>query len=219
MNIQYYGDYCFKITTKPAGRATEDVVIWTDLPDKSTGLRTPFGHADIALLSHIPADSESLASLNDGPSIIYTPGEYSVKGVPVLGFPSSRDEEWGAKHGRNTIYLFESEEVKLCFVGALGHPLDEKTIGKIGDVDVLFVPIGDGDTIPAKQVDELVRQIEPHVVIPMHYRMEGMGASVGGAETFCKEVGCSLEGAADKLNFKKKDIEEKNMEVVFLAKA
>jgi L-ascorbate metabolism protein UlaG (beta-lactamase superfamily) len=219
MNIQYYGDYCFKITTKPAGRATDDVVIWTDLPDKSTGLRTPFGHADIALLSHMDKDSESLSSLKDAPTILHTPGEYSVKGVPVLGFPSSRDEELGAKRGSNTVFIFESEEVKLCFLGALGHPLDEKTIGKIGDADVLFVPIGDGDTLPAKQVDELVRQIEPRVVIPMHYRLEGMDASVGGAETFCKEVGCNVAGAADKFNFKKKDIEEKNMEVMFLAKA
>jgi hypothetical protein len=75
MNIQYYGDFCFKITTKPGGRATDDIVIWTDLPDKKTGLRTPFGHADIALLSHMNPESESLLSLKDEPTLLYTPGE------------------------------------------------------------------------------------------------------------------------------------------------
>ena len=213
MNIQYYGDYCFKITTKPAGRATEDVVIWTDLPDKSTGLRTPFGHADIALLSHMDKEGETLQSLKDDPTVLFTPGEYSVKGVPVLGYPSARVDG-----GMNTVFLFESEEVKLCFLGAFGHGSDEKMTGKIGDVDILFAPIGGGDTIEAKQVDELIRQLEPKIVIPMHYRLPGMDASIGSAEVFCKEVGCSMDGAADKFNFKKKDIEEKSMSVMFLAK-
>lgn len=213
MNIQYYGDYCFKITTKPAGRATEDVVIWTDLPDKSTGLRTPFGHADIALLSHMDKESETLQSLKDDPIALFTPGEYSVKGVPVLGYPSVRVDG-----GMNTVFLFESEDVKLCFLGAFGGGSDEKMVGKIGDVDILFAPIGGGDTIEAKQVDELIRQVEPKIVIPMHYRLPGMDASVGSAEVFCKEVGCSTDDAADKFNFKKKDIEEKSMSVMFLAK-
>lgn len=217
MNIQYYGDYCFKITTKPGGRATEDVVVWTDLPDKMTGLRTPFGHADIALLSHMDPADPALSSLKDDPTVLHTPGEYSVKGIAVMGYPSSRDGEWGAERGRNTIFTFESEEVKLCFLGALGHPVDEKTVAKIGDVDVLFVPVGGGDTIATKQVDELIREIEPRIVIPMHYGTKDV-RGVGTADAFCKEVGCSTQGV-EKLNFKKKDIEMKSMEVTFLEKA
>jgi hypothetical protein len=219
MNIQYYGDYCFKITTKPAGRATEDVVIWTDLPEKKTGIRTPFGHADIALLSHISPDDESLSGLKDAPAIVYTPGEYAIKGTSIFGYPSSRDEAWGAKHGRNTIFIFDSEDVKLCFLGALGHKLDEKTVEKIGDIDILFMPVGGSDTLPSKEVDELIRSIEPKMVIPMHYALEGASIQAEGTETFCKELGCSRENAVSKLNFKKKDLEGKNMEIVFLEKS
>jgi len=219
MNIQYYGDCCFKITTKPAGRATEDIVIWTDTPEKKTGIRTPFGHADVALLSHVSPDDESLSGLKDDPSIIYTPGEYAVKGVSVVGHPSSRDEEWGAKHGRNTIFIFDSEDVKLCFLGALGHKLDEKTIEKIGDIDILFVPVGGGDTLSPGEVDELIRSIEPKMVIPMHYALDGVSISAEGAEPFCKELGCSRENAVSKLNFKKKELDGKSMEIVFLEKS
>ncbi len=219
MNIQYYGDYCFKITTKPAGRATEDVVIWTDLPEKKTGIRTPFGHADLVLLSHVSPDDESLSGLKDDPSVVYTPGEYAVKGASIVGHPSSRDEEWGAKHGRNTIFIFDSEDVKICFLGALGHKLDEKTIEKIGDVDILFVPVGGGEALSPKDIDELIRAVSPKMVIPMHYALDGALISAEGPEAFCKELGCSSDTQVSKLNFKKKDIEEKSMEIVFLEKS
>jgi L-ascorbate metabolism protein UlaG (beta-lactamase superfamily) len=139
-----------------------------------------------------------------------------VKGVAILGYESARDASEGSVRGMNTIFSFDSEEIRLCFLGALGHPIDEKTVAKIGDVDILFVPIGDGDTLPTKQVDELIRQIEPRVVIPMHYRMAGMTDIMSGPEVFCKDMGCSLDGASDKFTFKKKDIEEKSMEVLFL---
>ncbi len=219
MNIQYYGDYCFKITTKPAGRGAEDVVIWTDLPDRRTGIRSPFGHADIVLLSHIDPTDGALGGLKDDPVIIHTPGEYAAKGVSVLGFPTYRDAEGGSNRGQNTTYVFDSEEIRMAFLGAIGHELDSTTIGKIGDVDVLFVPVGGGDAIPSKKVDELIRAIEPKIVIPMHYGMDGVSVEADGPEIFCRETGCKVGEELSKLNFKKKDLDGKSMEVVFLQKS
>jgi L-ascorbate metabolism protein UlaG (beta-lactamase superfamily) len=218
MNIQYYGDYCFKITTKPAGRATEDVVIWTDLPEKKTGIRSPFGHADIVLLSHLDPTDESLGGLKDDPVIVHTPGEYAAKGVGILGFPSFRDAEGGLNRGQNTVYVFDSEEVRLAFLGAVGHELDSSTIGKIGDVDILFVPVGGGECVPTKKVDEMIRAIEPKIVIPMHYRAGGVTIEAEGPEAFCRETGCKIGEELPKLNFKKKDLDGKSMEIVFLQK-
>ncbi len=218
MNIQYYGDYCFKITTKPAGRATEDVVIWTDLPERKTGIRSPFGHADIVLLSHLDLSDESLGGLKDDPVIIHTPGEYAAKGVGILGFPSFRDSEGGASRGQNTIYVFDSEEVRLAFLGAVGHELDSNTVGKVGDIDVLFIPVGGGESVPTKKVDEMIRAIEPKIVIPMHYRTAGVTVDADGPEAFCRETGCKIGEELPKLNFKKKDLDGKSMEIVFLQK-
>ncbi len=219
MNIQYYGDYCFKITTKPAGRATEDIVIWTDLPEKKTGIRTPFGHADIALLSHMDPEDDTLSSLKDDPTVIYTPGEYAVKGVSILGLPAARDNEGGAARGKSTLFIFDSEEIRVAYLGSLGHKLDEKSVEKIGDIDVLFVPIGGEDTLPTQDINELIREIEPKMVIPMHYALPGTTIGTAGSEAFCKDMGCSEASAVNKLNFKKKDIEGKNMEIVFLEKS
>ena len=106
MNIQYYGDFCFKINTKPNGRATEDVTIITDVPDKSTGLRAPQGETQIVLLSH---QSRDVFEVKGSPLVLDAPGEYAVNGITLVGFPSFRDSSKGSEKGRTTIFLIESE--------------------------------------------------------------------------------------------------------------
>lgn len=218
MNIQYYGDYCFKITTKPSGRATEDVVLVTDVPEKATGLRAPQGEAHIMLLSHQSPDTPELEVVKGGPIKIIVPGEYSAKGIAILGFPSYRDEEEGALRGLNTIYLFETEEMTLCFLGALGAEPAPTVIEKLSGVDVLFVPAGGVDTMSVGKIDELVRKIEPKMVIPMHYKIAGMTTTLPDVKPFCDALGnCPKESLA-KWNVKAKDLEGKRMEVVLFDK-
>lgn len=218
MNIQYYGDYCFKITTKPSGRATEDVVIVTDVPEKTTGLRAPQGEAQIVLLSHQPIDAPELEVIKGSPIKLSVPGEYSAKGISILGFQSFRDDKQGELRGQNTIYFFETEEVNICFLGALGSEPAPSIIEKLSGVDVLFVPASGVDTLPVNKVDELVRKIEPKVVIPMHYKISGMTAELPDARAFCDVLGNCPKEALSKWNFKAKDLEGKNMEIVLLDK-
>jgi len=219
MNIQYYGDFCFKITTKPGGRATDDVIIWTDVPEKSTGIRTPSGMADIVLLSHLSPDDEALSGLKGNPQVFYTPGEYSAKGIGIVGLPSFHDTVEGADRGQNTVFVLDSEDVRLAFLGAIGHVPGENIIEKIGDPDILFAPIGDEDTLPTKKLDELIRAIEPKMVIPMHYRLPDTDIGAETPEAFCREIGCSMKETASRFNFRKKDLEGKSMEVLFLSRS
>lgn len=214
MNIQYYGDYCFKITTKPSGRATEDVVILTDAPEKATGLRAPQGEAQIVLLSHQAMDAPELDVVKGNPVKLAAPGEYSVKGITLLGFPSVRDEEDGATRGCNTVYLFETEDITVCFLGALGSEPASSVIEKLSGVDILFVPASGVDTLPVNRLDELVRKIEPKVVIPMHYKISGMTTTLPGVQPFCDVLGNCPKTTFAKWNLKAKDLEGKNMEVV-----
>lgn len=218
MNIQYYGDYCFKITTKPNGRATEDVIIVTDVPEKGLGLRAPQGESDIVLLSHQSFEAEELAVVKGEPVKIFAPGEYSAKGVAIMGFQSARDTDGGAQRGQNTIFLFETEEMRLCFLGALGDEPAADVIERLSGVDVLFVPVGGEDTLPVNAIDELVRKIEPKTVIPMHYKIAGMTTSLPDEKPFCKVMGNCPKETLAKWNVKKKDLEGKNLEVVLLAK-
>lgn len=219
MLIQYYGDYCFKITVKPGGRATEDIAIWTDPYDKTLGLRAPQGQADIVLLSHKDGVDAELSGLKGEPVVIDMPGEYAAKSVNVLGLATARDGESGAIRGQNTMFVFQVEGLNVCFLGGLGHELSADHIEKADHVDILFVPVGNRDTLVVKQTDELIRKIEPSIVVPMHYKMSGMSAEIEDEKAFCNEVGNCPAEKVTKFNIKKKDLEGKGMEIVLFERA
>lgn len=217
MNIQYYGHSCFKLTTKPAGRGQEEVVVFFDPFDKKIGLRPPQGQADIVLISHAHHDHNNTESLKGDFRVIDIPGEYSVSGINILGVDSYHDSEKGALRGHNTVFSLESEDIKVCHMGDLGEELETKQMEEIDDVDVLMIPIGGTYTIDAKKAIEIVKKIEPKIVIPMHYKIEGSTVDIEDEKGFCEEIGnCSREKIS-RLNLKKKDLEEKKMEVVLMS--
>ncbi|MFZ2299683.1 MAG: MBL fold metallo-hydrolase [Candidatus Moraniibacteriota bacterium] len=213
MNIQYYGDFCFKISTKPAGRATEDIIIWTDPLQKGSGLRAPQGQVDLVFLSHQHKE-EIRDTLKEETIVFDAPGEYAAKGVAALGFPSFRDAAEGSERGRNTVFIFESEDIHVCYLGALGHDISPELLDKLNGVDILFIPVGGSDTVTAKRAAELARKIEPHIVIPMHYRIAGLTLPLETEKAFCDAIGNCPKQALSKLSIKKKDLESKTMEVV-----
>lgn len=215
MNIQYYGDFCFKISTKPAGRATEDIIIWTDPLQKGSGLRSPQGQVDLVFLSHGKKE-EIEDTLKEGTVVFDAPGEYAAKGIAALGFPSYRDTENGAKRGQNTAFIFESEDIHVCYLGAIGHEISPELLEKLNGVDVLFVPVGGEDTVGAKLAAELVHKIEPSIVIPMHYKIAGLTLPLETEKAFCDAIGTCPKETLPKLNIKKKDLEGKSLEVVLL---
>ena len=210
MLIQYYGHSCFKFTTKPAGRATEDVVFFMDPFGKDLGIRPPQGQADVVFVSHDHFDHNNVSAIKGEPVIINTPGEYAVKGINVVGIDAYHDGEEGALKGRSTIFILEVEELKICHLGDLGSDLTGKQLEEIDGVDILFIPVG------GKRAAELVRKIEPAIVIPMHYKIPGSNAAIEDETKFCTEMGnCPKEKIA-KLNIKKKDLEGKSMEVILM---
>jgi L-ascorbate metabolism protein UlaG (beta-lactamase superfamily) len=189
MNIQYYGHSCFKITTKPAGRATEDVNFFVDPFDKSVGLRPPQGQADAVFITHHHSDHNNAEALKGDPVIIDTPGEYAIKGMNVIGMDAFHDNSEGAERGHNTIFIFETEELKLCHLGDLDGNLTPHQMEMLEKIDVLFIPVGGKYTLDGKKAAELVRQIEPAIVIPMHYRINGSTFDVENEKKFCSEMG------------------------------
>ena len=142
MNIEYYGHSCFKITAKPAGRGQEDVVIFMDPFDKQAGLRPPQGQADLVLVSHHHFDHDNSAALKGEPVVFDIPGEYSVKGINVIGLPSYHDNKEGAERGLNTIFILETEDLKICHLGDLGCDLTEKQLEEMDGVDAWMIPVG-----------------------------------------------------------------------------
>jgi len=216
MQIQYYGQSCFKITTKPAGRATDDVTIFFDPFDKELGIRPPQGQADIVFVSHNHPDHNNVTAIKGEPVIIDAPGEYAVKGINVVGMDSFHDDKEGMSFGRSTIFIIEAEELKICHLGDLGCDLTGKQLEEIDGVDVLFIPVGGYHTIDGKKAAELVRKIEPAIVIPMHYKIPGSVAKIEDEKVFCTAMGNCPKDKTVKLNIKKKDLEGKSTEVVIM---
>jgi L-ascorbate metabolism protein UlaG (beta-lactamase superfamily) len=216
MLIQYYGNYCFKITTKPAGRATEDVVVLTDPLEKGVGLRNPQGEADIVLLTH-GALAEAKEGLKGNPVVLDCPGEYAVRGISLSGLETFADHRSGEVAGQNTVFAFETEDIHAVFLGGLGHDLSPELLDRLGTVDLLFVPVGEGGALSAEHAAALVKNIEPNVVIPMHYAMPGLDLEgLADGKAFFEALGSRPAERLAKWNLKKKDIEGKHLEVILL---
>jgi L-ascorbate metabolism protein UlaG (beta-lactamase superfamily) len=216
MQIQYYGQSCFKIVAKPAGRATEDVTVFFDPFDKEVGLRPPQGQADVVFVSHDHYDHNNVSAIKGDPIVINTPGEYAIKGINVVGVDSFHDNQEGTLQGHSTIFILETEDLKICHLGDLGCDLTGKQLEEIDGVDVLFIPVGGKYTIDGKKAAEIVHKIEPLLVIPMHYKVAGSTVDIDDEKSFCTVMGnCPKEKTA-KLNIKKKDLEGKSMEVVLM---
>lgn len=217
MNIQYYGHSCFKITTKPAGRGQDDVVIFMDPFSKEIGLRPPQGQANLVLVSHDHADHNNVGVLKGDPKVLDIPGEYSVLGVNIIGINSFHDNENGKERGRNTIFVLESEEIRICHLGDLGTDLTEKQLEEINGVNILMIPIGGKYTIDGEKAADIIKKIEPNLVIPMHYKIKGSTVDIDDEKKFCSEMGNCPKDAVSKISLKKKDLEEKSMEIILMA--
>jgi len=210
MTITWYGHSCFKIANQ-GGHLT----IITDPFDKKIGLTPPRGNADIITISHDHFDHNNAKAISGEPFVIETPGEYEIKGIRILGVAGYHDKDKGKERGSNTIYLIKVDSIKICHLGDMGQEkLTDKQLELIGDVDILMVPVDGVYTISAKEAVKIIKQIEPSVVIPMHYKLPGLTEKLAEVKDFLKEMGLNGQEAVDKLTLKKNDLANREMEVV-----
>ena len=165
MEITWLGHSCFLI------RGKEKTII-TDPCHPDLGYRLGEPNADIVTLSHSHPGHNYIEGVANDPKQIKSPGEYEIGGTFITGLASFHDNRKGDLRGKNTIYIIEMDGITLCHLGDLGHPLDPHLIEEIGDIDILFLPVGEVSTMPIDTAVEVVRQLEPPIVIPMHYKTE-----------------------------------------------
>ncbi len=209
MNLFWLGQSCFKIISK-------DVTLITDPFDKSLGIKPPRTSADIVTCSHEHHDHNATNQIKNNPLIFDTPGEYEAKGVLLRGIESFHDDKQGTLRGTNTIFIIEIENIRICHLGDLGHSLNEEQENKIDGVDILLVPVGGTYTIDGKQAVDVVNQIEPGIVIPMHYKIPGLKIDMANVSKFLKAIGAAKTQPKPKLRVLKKDIPVEGTEVVIL---
>jgi L-ascorbate metabolism protein UlaG (beta-lactamase superfamily) len=209
MVIQYLGKQFFKVGFGNLTLAFNPVS-----KDSKSGVKPSRFGADIVLVSLKHPDFNGVSLLDRGekePLVIDGPGEYEVEGIFIKGFLNKI--HYAGEEKINTIYTVSLEGMTLCFLGALGEAeLSAETREAIGDVDILFIPIGAGDLLDPSSAHKFSRTFNSALVIPMDYG----GEKSAELKKFEEEAGEKGAQSVPKLTVKKKDIEGKEGEVVVL---
>jgi len=213
MYITWLGQSCFKFQDKIG---SDGVTLITDPFGVDAGLKVPHYEADIVTVSHGHHDHNNTGAIRGNPFIISTAGEYEIKGMFIEGVESAHDDKNGAERGENIIYRIEIEDISITHLGDLGHVLDTKQLEKLEGTDILLIPVGGKYTINAAKAVEVISQIEPRIIIPMHYKIPGLKADIDGVEKFIKELGIK-QRQEEKLKIFKKDLPQEDMELVILS--
>lgn len=204
MVISYHGGQCFKVSFG------ETTLAFNPISKKSKFDPVKFG-SDVAFVSLWHPDFngvEQVAHGNKEPIVIDTPGEYEMGTVTARGFGVKTI--YDKKEAFNTIYQVKMEEMNLVFLGALGDPeIDPKILGELGDIDILFLPIGGGELLSVPQASKLAVKLEAKVIIPMHY-------DAATLKLFLKEESQENLKPVDKLTLKRKEVSTMSGEVVVI---
>jgi L-ascorbate metabolism protein UlaG (beta-lactamase superfamily) len=180
MEITWYGRACFRLR----GR---DATVIADPCPPNTGFVAGKHDVDLLTISHAHPDHTYTRSIS-AKLTLTRPGEYEFKDLLVTAVRSYHDGEGGTARGENIIFAVEMDGVHVCHLGDLGHLLGDEQLSELGPIDVLLVPVGGATTLTPSEAAEVVAQIGPKIVIPMHYAVDGGSTDLLGPEKFLHEM-------------------------------
>ena len=178
MIIRWLGHACFLIISEAGVR------ILIDPFDASVGYKVPAVETDVVLTTHDHSDHNAINVVKGQPQIIKGSGQHQAKEISFTGVSSFHDTTAGSLRGRNTIFVFELDGIRVCHLGDLGHILEHKQVGHIGPVDVLLIPVGGSFTIGARDADKVIEHLRPKIVIPMHYKTPAINLPIEPVDKF-----------------------------------
>lgn len=217
MDIYWGGQALFRLKGKNAS------VIIDPYDPQFTGLKLPKDLiSDVVLSTHDHKDhnNSSVVTTSQGEKAFgfKEPGEYEVAGVVITGINSFHDAQQGSDRGKNTIFHLFFDGLNIVHLGDLGQSkLTEEQINKLGQTDILLIPVGSVYTIDSKTAATIVSQLEPKIIIPMHFKLEGLKFELEGVESFLKEMGVEGIVAQPKLSISKEKLPEEP-QVILLSK-
>jgi len=185
VEITWLGHSCFRLRDRAA-------TVVTDPYGKDLGLNLVRVRADIVTVSHDADDHNFVKGVKGDFQILTGPGEYEVSSVFVTGLElrGDRKKKDAVSDPRNTVFLFEFDDLTICHLGDLSIvPTQAQVEEALGEVDVLLIPVGGGESLTASQASEVVSLLEPHIVIPMHYQMPEISLELDPVGKFLKEMG------------------------------
>jgi L-ascorbate metabolism protein UlaG (beta-lactamase superfamily) len=173
MKIEWFGQSRFMFTAEDGVKIVMDP--YAKMFGHMSGYRLPEIDANIVTISHNHSDHNNVGAVKGDFVLIQDPGVFSQESIGIKGVQTFHDNVSGARRGKNIVYNFRIDGLNVCHCGDLGHLLSLEQINEIGKVDILLLPIGGGATLDASGAAEVMKQLNPAVVIPMLYRTEAMG--------------------------------------------
>lgn len=204
--------------TQPAPRGTAITITWwgqsTFVLSFSTGLKAlldPTGSGtgyqiptqssiDLVTASHEHSDHNAANLASGSPLVLkglagndWARIDQTVKGVRVRTVGTYHDGQNGTQRGKNAIFIFEVDGLRLAHLGDLGHTLSPEQVKEVGPVDIILIPVGGFYTIDAQAAAYVVTQLSPKVIIPMHYKTADLSASLASVlapvDNFTRAIG------------------------------
>lgn len=214
MEIKFLGHSSFQIKSKTAS------VITDPYDSLMVGLKFPKLEADIVTISHDHKDHNSYKQVDGQPLIINIPGEYEKNEIRITGFKAYHDKSNGAEKGINILFKIEIDGIVILHCGDLAHKLSDELLEEIDSVDVLMLPVGGGSSLNSQEAVDLVKSIEPEIVIPMHYDHIAINKEVfpnlAPVSEFINKMGLSELAPVNKLTLKKEDVHQEGTKVVLM---
>ncbi|MFW6007382.1 MAG: MBL fold metallo-hydrolase [Halanaerobiales bacterium] len=178
MKLKWWGHASFTITTD------DGIKIITDPYGEDFPYKNIEDTADIVTVSHDHFDHNGADSVPGNPEVVESLKGYQDDNIKIKTIASYHDKSAGNERGENIIYIIESKNKSLVHLGDLGHFLSEGKLRDLKGIDILLIPVGGHFTINADEAYELVEQIEPKIVIPMHYKTDKIDLPIEGIEPF-----------------------------------
>ena len=216
VDITWHGQACFKIKGRVAS------VVVDPYESDFTGLKPLKLEADIVCITHNHQDHNNTGAVKteDGhePFVIAGPGEFEKMGVNIVGVASFHDNSQGQERGKNTIYNITVDEMNIVHLGDLGQKkLTQEQVEQLSSCDVLLIPTGGTFTIEGKDAPDIIAQIEPKIVVPMHHKVEGLKFALDPVEKFLSAMGKEKAQSVNKLSISDEKLPEE-LELVLLEK-
>ncbi len=180
MRVDWYGQAAFRL------RGREATVFIDPFGDTSglaaRGIKFEYPaidgvDADLLLVTHEHADHNGVEAIGGDPAVLRsTAGRLESPVGEVVAIASEHDEAAGTERGPNTIFVFGLDGVRVAHFGDFGQSaLRDEQAAAIGQVDLMFLPVGAGPTIGPEQAAAIIERLTPRWVVPMHYRTHRIG--------------------------------------------
>lgn len=215
MDITWYGLSCFRLRERGV------VALCDPFSKEATGLALPKVRADIVTISHDAPGHNHSKGISGDPKVLRSPGDYEVKYVMVAGLSTSLNSNPAAAASgiqRNVAFFLDFDEFTVGHLGDLSKTPAQGQVEELGDIDVLLVPVAGANTLEVSRIAEVISLLDPRIVVPMHYRHEGLhndlADSLEPVDRFLKELGINDPEVVDTLRVTKSNLPEETQVVL-----